>query len=326
MDAAKEIFDSLVTGGYSHIQQLQEEKRIETDLVEFKTIKNDRAPLSPDDISNLSKALCGFANSAGGVIVWGVNCRISNQETGDCVKELRPIANLKRAMSDLMGKGPMVVDPGVSGVIHHPIEEPAGSDTGFIISHVPKGEGLPHQATHEKNFRFYYRSGTSFLAMPQWMVADRFGRRPQPHLKLSWVSGGDGVEDGVMVTHNIRLQITNEGLGTANYPTLVLQRTGLLFEAALYDAGQFYRENLVNPDRMLFTHTRLHPIAPLMSTQVLSATCQPVHKGKDITIDYELSCEGFYEKGVLAITWADRLAPKREPPQGNPKIVTNQVE
>ena len=53
------------------IANLIAEKRDEDLHVEFKTV-NSSDLTHPDDRKNLAKALSGFANAAGGLIIWGV--------------------------------------------------------------------------------------------------------------------------------------------------------------------------------------------------------------------------------------------------------------
>jgi hypothetical protein len=56
--------------------------------------------LSDDDRKNLAKAIAGFGNSEGGVVVWGVDCRRTDE--GDVPAEPVPISSLWRSRPYLM--------------------------------------------------------------------------------------------------------------------------------------------------------------------------------------------------------------------------------
>ena len=82
-----ETFESL---SLTDIENFVNSKQEETLHLEFKTIT--KADLSMrDDKRNLAIALSGFANSDGGLIVWGVDAR-KNDEGIDCVIALSEIA------------------------------------------------------------------------------------------------------------------------------------------------------------------------------------------------------------------------------------------
>lgn len=207
---AEEIFKSITSQGIAYFNALVGQT-IETNLLDFKTvIKNTGAKLQDEERRNLSKALGGFANSDGGVIVWGVNCR-KDKDGFDVVQELAPIQNLKQFHSLLTNATPEVVEPPIIGIKHHVISSEATENTGYLITYVPKLDGLPVQSSQrELNKAFYCRSGSSFYVMTQSMLADRFGRRPQAKLELVCWS-----LDCVQSFCSIKIGLRNTGRGTA---------------------------------------------------------------------------------------------------------------
>lgn len=83
--------------------------------LEFKLLK-DASLASSDDKHNLARALSGFANSSGGLIIWGVEAR-KNNDGVDCataLKEIDRITLLLSRLNELTGDG---VDPTVHGVL-----------------------------------------------------------------------------------------------------------------------------------------------------------------------------------------------------------------
>src|SRR6185437_13619877 len=109
----------------------------------------------------LAKALCGFANAEGGVIVIGLVAK--NGETkydADIIREAAPVADaisVKSRVESLVGE---LVEPRVQGVRAAAVPDAPGAKEGFVIVQVPPSEGLPCRS--RKHHEFYQRitSGT----------------------------------------------------------------------------------------------------------------------------------------------------------------------
>jgi predicted HTH transcriptional regulator len=74
----------IATAGEGAIDQLIADRQSEELFLDFKRSSDNGAGarLSDADRGNLAKAISGFGNSEGGVIIWGVDCR-PNQVVGD---------------------------------------------------------------------------------------------------------------------------------------------------------------------------------------------------------------------------------------------------
>jgi len=75
LSGAISLFEQFKSGGIGLLSRLVEEEWQEDLLLEFKTIEGSCAPMAKPDRKNFAIALSGFANSDGGVIVWGVDAR-----------------------------------------------------------------------------------------------------------------------------------------------------------------------------------------------------------------------------------------------------------
>ncbi len=302
MDSAEQIFENFVKGGYAHLCQVRDEQRIETELIDYKTVKDDRSPMSQDDIRNLSKALSGFANSGGGVIVWGVYCRrTGGSDDADCVKRLQPISGIKRFLSDLNSRSPEIVDGAVIGARHEALEEPPGSDTGFAFSYIPKGEGLPHQAQDKA---FYYRSGSTFQKMSTWMVADRMRRSESPKLELRWVPVTSSSYDCLAgFKQRINLEVVNSGNVAAKHVSMILNATNNPFRDSfgLPEYPNFHQWETwkgvlkigAKPDLIVF---------PGFGIPIASFVIDTADDDIVTTFSYRLQCDGFRGTGELSIS------------------------
>jgi hypothetical protein len=77
MGRAEELFNRICDGGIAEVLRMISAPVVEELFLDYKqssTILPSRK-LSDEDRKNLAKAIAGFANSEGGVIVWGVDCR-----------------------------------------------------------------------------------------------------------------------------------------------------------------------------------------------------------------------------------------------------------
>jgi hypothetical protein len=78
---AEDLFTELIAGGESAIDQFVKDRRAEELFIDYKRSADNSAgkKLHHTDRGNLAKAISGFGNSEGGLIVWGVTCQHDGQ-------------------------------------------------------------------------------------------------------------------------------------------------------------------------------------------------------------------------------------------------------
>ena len=77
MSRAEDIFQKLIYFGEDAIDDFIINQQTEELFLDFKqavSVGKNFVTLHRDDRRNLSKAISGFGNSEGGVIIWGVEC------------------------------------------------------------------------------------------------------------------------------------------------------------------------------------------------------------------------------------------------------------
>jgi hypothetical protein len=76
MGRAEDIFQRIKVGGIDAIQTLIQDQANEELFLDFKgsSTNGEGANLDTKDRNILSKAVSGFGNSEGGVLLWGVDC------------------------------------------------------------------------------------------------------------------------------------------------------------------------------------------------------------------------------------------------------------
>jgi hypothetical protein len=139
MGRAEDLFDRLKQRGEAEIDQLIQDRQSEELFLDFKRSADNGSGrrFHDDDRRNLARAVSGFGNSEGGVIVWGVDCR---ERAGFCdlPGEKIGIDNPKRFVSWLEGAVSGCTIAPHPGVVHHAID----SGKGFVVT---KSDLAPHQ-------------------------------------------------------------------------------------------------------------------------------------------------------------------------------------
>lgn len=212
MDAASSIFSEIKKKGLHLIDIWIHEKLREDLYLDFKC-KSEPTHHKPmgDDRKNFSKGLSAFANSAGGLIVWGIKAPSS----GIGVRTKSPIKNPHLFAEHLDSLASRLVAPAVEGVENFVVWENKQKKTGYVISFIPKSLAAPHRAEGSGIKKYFQRAGDSFVQIEHWQLEYMFGRRLSPELKILWAVD---IIDSNLAT--IRIKLQNKGRSIARYSCL----------------------------------------------------------------------------------------------------------
>ncbi len=218
MSRAQDLFDRLVGGGEAEVLSFIAQPVTEELFLDYKRSADNGAgtALHNRDRSNLAKAISGFGNSEGGVILWGVDCR-SDPSVGDIPTTPVHIQNPVRFKSWLEQATTGLTVPPHEGVRHHVIQE------GYVVTLIPSGMHAPYQTVGD--FSYYIRSGSNFAKTPHGVLSGLFGRRPQPSIKHHYFVAAKPsiVEPGIVKTEiSIMLRNFGRGLGQDVFMNLAI--------------------------------------------------------------------------------------------------------
>lgn len=187
MTRAHELFERLRNGGFSALEQLIADREPESLFLDFKRSPQDGLSrnLAPEDNKNLSKAISGFANSSGGIIVWGVDCR-RDPVTGNEVTEKHPLLDAGGFNTKLQAAVSRTTIPPHQGVQVLFFDEPGQSPAGYAVVYVPQSLLGPIRALVSN--QYHVRTGSDFSVLPHDVLAGMFGRVPQPNADLNLIS------------------------------------------------------------------------------------------------------------------------------------------
>lgn len=174
-DPAK-LFKQFKNGGLAFIKSLEAGKASESEILDFKLAKNGDGQLETEDKANLARALSGFANTKGGLLVWGIYCA-QDKDGEDCVQSFKPIAKIASFKSGLQSSISQMTLPPVQGVEHLTIIENEQNASGYLVVYIPPSS-IPIESVFKKCKGFYERAGTSFVEMTGNRLVQKAKHRP----------------------------------------------------------------------------------------------------------------------------------------------------
>jgi schlafen family protein len=213
MARAIELFSRIEQGGEPTILSLVSDRKSEELFLDFKRSADNGtgSRLHDGDRNNLAKAISGFGNSEGGVIVWGVDCS-RDTDGADVARARVPIHNVTRFVSWLESAVSGCTVPPHQGVRSVALSQDAQGG-GYAVTLIPKSNHAPHQVVGR--MQYFIRAGSDFVPTPHGVLAGMFGRVPQPHVFHSYLVSRPGLE-GTAIKSAVGIALCNEGPGIAS--------------------------------------------------------------------------------------------------------------
>ena len=328
MDAATNLFETLrafrtnLESGKSPQQSMIDYcsnnlggiERVHFDFKEKTQASNPK--LDDADKRNLAKAISGFANGSGGVLIWGIE---------DSSISPRPISQVSEFIDGILQMAHQITDPTVPGIDGDFVASDANPDNGFGFILIPESELPPHRVVlslSKVQNHYYMRTGSSFAIVAHAQLEDMFGRRPRPKLVLTH-ENSMGMRSGNEVEISVKVSIRNIGRGLARYPFLSLEvdaphglaRWGLdgngsfglpVIETANpagHGDDRIYRSSKFGSQEGVVIHSGMtHPVTRVNATVGLTNV-------EDVVIHYALAAEGLpVQHGELRIPSKELLA------------------
>lgn len=286
MDQAIALYDSIA--GLAGVRQLVADRVKEDMHLELKTKKNRSvSDLDESDGWQFSRALSGFANSDGGVLVWGIET-----DKDERASKLKPISAVSDFESRLKKSLLNSVQPFVDDVRIEAIPEADETGIGYIKVLIPRSEKAPHRALRADR-EYYRRSTEGFYRMEHFDLEDALGRRPHPALVLDTHvvprAGDDPHEE-------VRFALRNEGRGIAKYVGLMCEFSSDV-QVVQVTPGMFNNTRL-NDGRPVISYADnvgvIHPVP--IAASIGTVTIRRAVKATPLFMSLRWYCEGMTER------------------------------
>jgi len=217
MGRAEELFESINSGQEAAIDRLIADFQSENLWLDFKRSADvgSGIKLHVSDRENFARAISGFGNSDGGVIVWGVDCRRDPATGADIPQGKFPIENPERYVSWLENVVSSCTSPPHTVIEHRAFRLP-GTSVGFVATLIPSSMHAPHQCIQPStDLRYYIRVGSNFTPVPHAVLAGLFGKRPQPLIALKWLGVAATINNQGTINVQTTISLTNGGRSIA---------------------------------------------------------------------------------------------------------------
>lgn len=288
----REHFDKIDVDVLAAMKNRREEESFNLD---FKRMDQSGEP-SGFDIDNLRKAISGYANAAGGIILWGVESKTPDDRRDrsrfQCIV---PVVNGELAVVRFHELTTTATQPPVSGVVHKAIPV----EGGFVVkTFVPASDGGPHRTNEEKG-QYFRRDADAFRAMQHHEIADMFGRRARPSLVLwrSTLEPQSLYNSGQLLGSQIMIGLENRGRGLARFPMLVIERTAGIVKDFRFgldgngNVGLTRQVQATNAEQIIYAGSVGDVVHP-ESTLKISHIALGSRDGKGASFRYRIHAEG----------------------------------
>lgn len=212
--AYKNELDNLKLKGEVAIDLIINSGDQENFYIDFKDISTleNATRLSDSDRKNLAKAISGFSNTSGGLIIWGIKDNRNNTFSKCPIQNSNNIVGL---LNDAVSKLSL---PIMSGVNSFSIKNQKGD--GYIITEIPKYYFSPVQVNpslsiKEISGRYYIRSGSDFVVANHDIISGLYNRQKQSRMICYWSNDGRNtyIETDKEIKCRLNLMLQNKGNG-----------------------------------------------------------------------------------------------------------------
>jgi len=179
MSRGEELFERIKARNIAAIDDLIADAAAEQLFLDFKGSANTGLPrtLPTNDARHLAAAISGFGNAEGGIIVWGIDCRVDRVSGTPNVRKA-PLADamtFRARLEETLSRSSTPPHPLVENFV---VLDGAGPG-GYVVTLVPKAEFGPIRAITDGTDKYYIRAGDSFVSIPHDALAGLFGRKPR---------------------------------------------------------------------------------------------------------------------------------------------------
>lgn len=241
----------------------------ETEWIDFKNGRDGNAK------EHWSKALSGFGNSGGGVLIWGIQTK--RKDDHDVPANLALVQNPRKLEGQLKEWLKSTVEPPVLGVKTRSITN--AENEGFVVAYVPSSDLKPHCALDDKRW-YFLRAGHQFVPANTALLRMLFYPKSIPILILKQ-QNIRLIEDGFSAL----LGLYNIGFISATDLTLIIEDKTEKLQFTLQSPWHRDSSHDAKYQAVLSNDSPLHPkvVVPFAQYSFFAESCPTIMAiGKDL--------------------------------------------
>lgn len=251
----EKLFNNILKQELIYIDDVITNKTTENYYLDFKTTENidytGQRKLFNSDKKNYAKAISAFANSEGGILVWGVETGKSDVDYAIAKKSIKNVSNFKSLLESFSS---LLTSPVHSSIFNHIIFEDKVNDIGYVITHIPKSSKRPLQVLNDNDYRYYIRAGSSSLPAPDTFIRSLFGQGTQPNAFIVFGTSPIELTQENIIKIKAGVIIYNKGENIAKNINGYVSVGGLGLAIELSDDKSFdYYKNSISGMKVGFT-------------------------------------------------------------------------
>jgi hypothetical protein len=175
------LFEDLRSRGEAALDDMCRDSWEETLHLEFKTLAGwNGTMLTRDDAKTLGRALSGFSNAEGGILLVGI---VTKKSDGlDVADKTAPIAKLGALTNRIMSILPDLLSPQHEAIEVLALPEKGKRDRGYLCINVSPSEGRPHMSI--KHHQYFRRTSDGTRVMEHGEIRDLFFAPREARLEL----------------------------------------------------------------------------------------------------------------------------------------------
>ncbi len=249
-------------------------------------------------INEISKDVSAFANSDGGIIVYGLT------EEGHKPKEFKFVDGNIYSKEWLEGKINDNIHQRIKNVIIYPIRADGDIQKTIYVVKIPRSNNAPHMASDHK---YYRRFNFESVPMEEYEVRDTFHRNTTPDLRIQGCNFYKTGETGNMSNYDFYVQIINSGqCACENYKINIYLNK---FECCNFHSNTFnptekLSPTILNKSRLKFSFPAKEMLFQQEQLDV-GHFCVDVFKDKEVIFFNQLIIDMilFYEGGKFDLAY-----------------------
>ena len=242
-EASFEVYDNLTS--YRRLQDMINDGETEGLHIECKSPSVPK--LNREHKVHLAKALSGFSNTAGGIVIWGVSTTKHDHSGLDVLSQIEPLGNIRQFEQQITRTIPTLATPSVVNFQTKILKRRSSDTRGVVVVHIPKSHSDPCQSNQDN--LFYFRSGDEFSIAPYEMVKRLFSATDSPDLSPLFITDLVKPQDDGSFEIPIVIQNKSSAIGEDIHVSVTIENAN---DCEHISASDLSDRSSVNPGKRIY--------------------------------------------------------------------------